>query len=170
MNNQKTTKITTMSMAIALVTVCTMVIRIPSINGYVNFGDIMIFIVASILGKRFGFIAGGFGSMFADLIGGYFIYMPATFIIKGLEGFIFGSVYERLKNNNTVVSLLIAGLIAGTEMFLGYFIYNYFMFGYADAIGSLIPGDIMQGYLSSIIAIPFVIAIKKTNFKLLNQE
>ncbi|WDC83893.1 ECF transporter S component [Caloramator sp. mosi_1] len=167
--NQKVSKIVTLAMAIALVTVCTMVIRIPSIKGYTNFGDIMIFVVAAVFGRKYGFIAGGLGSMLADLLGGYFIYAPATLIIKGIEGFIFAIVYEKL-NQETTIATLIAGLIAATEMMLGYFAFNYYMNGYASAIGSLIPGDLTQGLVSSIVAVPIVIAIKKTKFKLINQE
>lgn len=168
-NNQKVSKIVTLSMAIALVTVCTMVIRIPTVKGYTNFGDIMIFVIAAILGRKYGLIAGGIGSMMADLLGGYFIYVPATLVIKGIEGFLFSIVYEKL-NQETTIATLIAGLVAALEMMTGYFIYNYFMTGYAAALTSLISGDITQGLVSAVIAVPIILAIKKTKFRLINQQ
>lgn len=168
-SNQKVSKIVTLSMAIALVTVCTMVIRIPTVKGYTNFGDIMIFVIAAILGRKYGLIAGGIGSMMADLLGGYFIYAPATLIIKGIEGLLFAIVYEKL-NQETAISTLIAGLVAALEMMTGYFIYNYFMTGYAAALTSLISGDITQGLVSAVVAVPIILAIKKTKFRLINQQ
>ena len=62
-------KIVYTAMSIALVTVATMIIRIPTGEGYVNFGDIFIFIIAALIGKRTAVIAGGVGSAIADLIG-----------------------------------------------------------------------------------------------------
>lgn len=168
-NNQKVSKIVTLSMAIALVTVCTMIIRIPTVKGYTNFGDIMIFVIAAILGRKYGFIAGGLGSMLADLLGGYFIYAPATLVIKGVEGLLFALVYEKLKQETTIATF-IAALIAASEMMAGYFLFNYFMTGYAGAFESFITGDLIQGLVSAFVSVPIILAIKKTKFKLINQQ
>jgi uncharacterized membrane protein len=57
--NRTVTTIVYTALSIAMVTLLTMVIKVPSIRGgYVNFGDIAIFITAVILGKRAGFLAG----------------------------------------------------------------------------------------------------------------
>lgn len=164
--NQTLLKIIFYAVSIALVTVFTYVVRIPSINGYVNFGDIMIFTVAAILGKKYGFVAGAFGSALTDIIAGYLIYAPGTFFIKGLEGLLFGLIFENLQKQN--LSLFLAGLVAATEMVLGYFVYELFVFGYAAAIGSVF-GNIMQGVISLIVAVPIIIAVKKTNIDFINE-
>ncbi|MCX7951133.1 MAG: ECF transporter S component [Clostridiales bacterium] len=165
--DQKLLEIVYFAVASALVTVFTLVVRIPSINGYVNFGDIMIFVVAAMLGKKFGFVAGAFGSALADIIASYFIYAPATFLIKGVEGLLFAVVYEKLKNQN--YGLLVAGIIAASEMILGYFVYEYFVYGYAAAVGSVF-GNVMQGSISLLVAAPIIIAVKKTGINLLKQN
>ena len=86
-SNKTITTIVYTALSIAMVALATMAIKIPSVRGgYINFGDILIFIVAIFFGKKTGFLAGGLGSALSDIILGYSIYAPATFLIKGLEG------------------------------------------------------------------------------------
>lgn len=152
------------ALGIALVALSTMIIRIPTIRGYINFGDIMIFTIAVLLGKRGGFIAGALGSALADLLGGYFIYAPATFIIKGIEGFLCGVIF---KDNEKIfnITLPLATIIGGLFMVLGYYLYEFFMFGYATAIAS-VPGNLFQGLVSAIASLPIIIATRKSKSSL----
>ncbi|SKA94793.1 Uncharacterized membrane protein [Caloramator quimbayensis] len=157
------------AMAIALVTVATMIIRIPSPKmGYINFGDIMIFITAAILGRKIGFAAGGLGSAFADILGGYFIYAPATFIIKGIEGLILAMLVKKDKEGNLKSqSIVVASILSALWMVLGYFIYEYFMFGVGTAYPN-VPANLIQGGVSAAVAIPILLAAEKSGimFKL----
>lgn len=155
------------SLAVALVTVATMIIRIPSPKmGYINFGDIMIFITAAILGRKIGFVAGGLGSAIADILGGYFIYSPATFIIKGLEGLIFAFLIKKDANGNIKsASIFVASIVAGMWMVLGYFIYEYFMFGIGNAFPN-VPANMIQAGVSAAAAIPIVLAAQKSGITL----
>lgn len=168
MNNRTSKTLTTLvytAMAIALVTVATMFIRIPSIKGYVNFGDIMIFTTAALIGKRTGLIAGGIGSAIADLIG-YPIYAPATLIIKGIEGLICGLLIRKGKGGELKKgNYALAASVAAIWMIIGYFGYECFAFGYATAIGSVL-GNVTQGAVSAIASFPIVFAIKRTRISL----
>lgn len=148
------------SLGIALVALATMVIRIPTIKGYINFGDIMIFTVAVTLGRKSGFISGAIGSALADILGGYFIYAPATFIIKGIEGLICGIIF---KDNDKVlnITLPLATIVGGLWMAFGYYCYELPMFGGATAIAS-VPGNLFQGLVSAIAAIPIIVAARKS--------
>ena len=154
------------ALAIAMVTLSTMAIRIPTIKGYVNFGDIMIFAAAVLIGKRTGFLAGSIGSAMADVIAGYAIYAPGTFIIKGLEGLICALIIRKHEDGSINTKTLIAGVAAGAAwMIAGYFLYEYAVFGYAAAIAG-VPGNLLQGGVSAVAALPIVLAIKKTKFSL----
>ncbi|MCX7885093.1 MAG: ECF transporter S component [Caloramator sp.] len=157
------------AMAVALVTVATMIIRIPSPKmGYINFGDIMIFITAAILGEKIGFIAGGLGSAFADILGGYFIFAPATFIIKGIEGFIFAVLVKKDKEGRLKIqSIIFASILSALWMVLGYFIYEYLIFGIGTAYPNL-PANLIQGGVSAAASIPILLAAEKSGiiFKL----
>lgn len=160
--NQKLKTIVYTAMAIAMVTLSTLSIRIPTIKGYVNFGDIMIFVSAALIGKRTGFLAGGIGSALADIIGGYFIYAPGTFIIKGIEGLICGFIIRHNDEGKlNIPSLILACVLSAAWMVFGYFAYEYAIFGMATALPS-IPSNILQGGVSAVAVIPIVLALKKT--------
>ena len=76
----------------ALVCVATFAftIYVPQTRGFFNIGETMVYITALLFGPIVGGIAGGFGSMLADLILGYPHYALATLVIKACEGLIVG--------------------------------------------------------------------------------
>ncbi|HSH36743.1 ECF transporter S component [Schnuerera sp.] len=143
----------------ALTVVMTMVIHIPTIgtNGYLNLGDMVVLLAALTLGKKGGFVVGGLGSAMADLLLGYFHYAPITFIVKGLEGYIAGTLLETKIGSKKPI---IATSIAGIFMAFGYFIPEIFMYG-KGAIAS-IPGNIMQGLLGAVTSVVLYGALKRT--------
>ena len=149
---EKTNTIVMTAMMICLILLTTYIFKIPTpFQGYVHLGDAMIFLSVLILGKKNGAVAAAFGSALSDLMGGYVIYAPWTFVIKGLMAFVMGVFIEamlrrgahRLDGHHAakiagvplieIVGMLIAGLV----MVLGY--------GVADAV---IAGNVMTGILS----------------------
>ena len=68
MKDMNTKTITRLAILMALTTVMTMVIHIPTIgtNGYLNLGDMVVLLAVMLLGKKGGFIVGGLGSGLAD--------------------------------------------------------------------------------------------------------
>ena len=145
---------------IALTTIMTMIIHIPTLGteGYLNLGDMVVFLAALALGKKGGFVVGGFGSAMADLLLGYTHYAPITLIVKGLEGYIAGSLLETKIGKEKPI---IATSIAGIFMAFGYFVPEIFMYG-KGAIAS-IPGNIMQGLLGAVTSVVLYTALKRTN-------
>ena len=144
------------SLLIALTTVMTMVIHIPTpaTNGYINLGDMVVFMAAILLGPKGGFVVGGVGSALADLILGYTHYVPITLIVKGLEGFLAGYLLEK------EVKPIIATSIAGLFMASGYLLAELFLYG-KGAIVSF-PGNIVQGLFGAVAAVLLHKALGKT--------
>ena len=70
-------------------------LSIPATTGYFNFGEIMVYTSALLMGPYAGAFAGGVGSMISDLSLGYPYFAPGTLVIKGLEGFIVGYLGTR---------------------------------------------------------------------------
>ena len=68
----------------ALTCVMTMIVKIPvpATGGYVNLGDCVVLLAGWVLGPMYGGAAAGLGSMLADLVSGYPLYAPGTFVIK----------------------------------------------------------------------------------------
>lgn len=84
--NDNLKKMVTAALLAALTCAATMSVRIPTLGtgGYIHPGDALVILCGIILGPSWGFLAGGIGSTLADLLGGYFIYVPITLAIKGL--------------------------------------------------------------------------------------
>ena len=165
MKTMETEKMDTKSMVryailMALTTVMTMVVHIPTFgtNGYLNLGDMVVFLAALILGKKGGFIVGGLGSALADLLLGYSIYAPITLIVKGLEGYIAGSLLETKWGKK---SPLIATIIGGIWMAGGYYFAETFMYGAKASLAS-VPGNLLQGLVGAVTAVILFSALKKT--------
>jgi uncharacterized membrane protein len=86
--------ITSIMMALVTVVTITFSVYIPSSNGFFNIGESIVYLTAILFGPIIGAIAGGVGSMFADIILGYTHYALGTLIIKGIEGLVVGLVYR----------------------------------------------------------------------------
>jgi uncharacterized membrane protein len=160
MKDMDTKTITRIAVLMALTTVMTMVIHIPTIgtNGYLNLGDMVVFLAAIMLGRRGGFLVGGLGSALADILLGYTHYAPITFIVKGLEGYIAGKILETKLGERTPI---IATVIGGVFMAFGYYFAEIFMYGAKAALAS-IPGNLMQGLLGAVTAVVLYTTLKKT--------
>lgn len=162
-----TKRIVITAMLAALVCVATMSIRIPtpSTGGYIHPGDALVILSGIILGPGYGFLAAGIGSAMADLIGGYFIYVPITLIIKGLIALTSGFIYKKMQKNNATkyMAVTIGGIADVIFVAFGYFFCESFMYGAAGAAAS-IPANLIQGLGGMLIAMvlyPVVISIRE---------
>ena len=131
----------------ALSCVATMSIRIPTpgTGGYIHPGDAIVILSGVILGPVWGSLAAGIGSCMSDLLGGYLMYVPITFVIKGLVAFCSALAYEKLgkTQKSRYIGVAAGGLIDMILVAGGYFICEYFMYG-VGAFSS-IPANLIQG-------------------------
>ncbi len=153
--NSNLKKIVITALFAALACVATMSVRIPTpgTNGYIHPGDAIVILSGVILGPVYGLVAGGIGSAMADLLGGYFVYVPITFAIKGLIAVIAGLIYKKLgKSSKSRYAAVVLGGITDIVLVAGgYFVCEYFLYG-ASAAAS-IPANIIQGVGGLIIAV-----------------
>lgn len=162
--NSNLKKIVMTALFAALACVATMSIRIPTpgTSGYIHPGDAVVILAGIILGPVYGLLAGGIGSAMADLLGGYFIYVPITFAIKGLIALFAGLVFQKIgkESKSRYVAVLLGGVIDIVLVAGGYFICEYFLYG-ASAAAS-IPANIVQGVgglILSFVLYPVLMAI-----------
>jgi uncharacterized membrane protein len=143
----------------ALVTVSTYIVQIPvpATSGYINIGDVMVFTSALVFGPLVGGIAGGLGSSLADMLGGYWTFVPITFVVKGLEGLISGSI----SNGRNVTRDALAVLVGGVVMISGYFLAETYLLGYGSAAFLEVPGNISQITVGGLVGIPASYAVRK---------
>ena len=150
----KTKEIVLAALMAALACVATMVIKIPSpLNGYINLGDCIVLVAGWILSPAWGFLAAGIGSALADVLSGYLVYAPATFLIKGLMALIvcFGFKWLHQKWGN-LPSRIVSGIAAECLMIAGYFVFEGFLYGFSAVIVN-IPANAVQGVFGILIGI-----------------
>ena len=159
----KTQKIVMASLLAALCCVATMIIKIPSpLKGYLNLGDCVVLLSGWLLSPAYGFAAAGIGSALADIFSGYIVYAPATFVIKGIMAIIAHFFFKGMLGKlGKTPSRIIGGALAETEMILGYFVFEGFMYGFTPSVLN-IPANAVQGVAGLIIGIILVRIFDKT--------
>ena len=120
-------------MLAALTCVATMIIKIPSpLSGYLNLGDCIVLLSGWLMPPLYSFMAAATGSALADVLSGFLIYAPVTFLIKGLMALIACYGQKLLsKKTSGLFSHVIGGIIAEIFMILGYFIFEGILYGFA---------------------------------------
>ncbi len=165
-NGKNTTSTKTLvlsALMAALTCVGTMIIRIPTPTmGYIHPGDGFVLLSGLLLGPFWGSLAAGIGSALTDLIGGYFLYVPATLIIKALTALTGWALFETIKKigkgKNMTLALILSGAIGELVMVLGYFLYEIFLLADGSLAAGLIasaagiPANLIQGIFGVVIS------------------
>ncbi len=145
-----------MAIMSALVTVGTLIVRIPNpMGGYFNVGDVMIFVAALTFTPIIGGVAGGLGSCIADMIG-FPVFVVPTLVIKGLEGLI----ASLITNKKCLYRDVLAVVAAGTEMVIGYFLVEWYLWGLGEALAE-IPLNIAQVTIGGLVGIPIALVLRR---------
>ena len=152
----KTQKIVLAALFAALACIATLVIKIPSpLKGYINLGDCIVLLAGWLLSRGYGFMAAGLGSALADLILGYAVYAPVTFVVKGTM-----ALAASLGSGKGLVLKLVSGVAAELVMILGYYVFEGFMYGFGPAAIN-IPANAVQGVAGLVIGIILVKIFEK---------
>ena len=127
----RTLKLALIGIMTALTMVVTWILPIPMVSteGYINFGDAVIFITAATMGGIPAMIVGGIGSMLADILGGYAHWALFTLIIKGLEGLLCGLIFVSLDKLKRKVAMFVSMFVAALWMVLAYYFAGALMYG-----------------------------------------
>ena len=159
----KTKRIVMAALIAALVCVATMIIKIPSpLQGYLNLGDGIVLIAGWMLSPAYGFLAAALGSALADILSGYFVYAPATFVIKGVMALLAICVFKLLnKKTNDLLSRIISGIAAETLMVLGYFVFEGFLYGFVPSLVN-IPANAVQGVAGILLGVILIKIFQKS--------
>ncbi|MGN1419480.1 MAG: ECF transporter S component, partial [Acutalibacteraceae bacterium] len=173
MNQKKMFKICLTGLMAAIIAVFTAFIKFNTgINdGYLHFGDSMIYLAGCILGP-FGIISSAIGGALADILAGSAVWAIPTAIIKSLNciPFVVASHFYikkkpfRIINLYTVPMVVLSGLIT----IFGYLLAEGLMYSFPTAWTS-VPFSIIQAVGSAIIFILVGAALEAAKInKLLN--
>lgn len=133
----------------AMITLVTMV-AIPIAWGYLNLGDTIIMLLASVLPASLIFTIGGVASGLADVLMAYPQYALFTFIIKGLEGVIVALLFKHITSKGL---RFIPFLVAGFWIAFGYGLVDAFLYQNIQVGITSFGLNSLQGFVSAFIAI-----------------
>jgi uncharacterized membrane protein len=155
------------AMLSALVFLATLLINIKlpiSANGgLVHMGTAMLFIASILFGPKKGAFAGAVGMGLFDLVSGWTLWAPITFLSRALQGYIVGKIAWAggRKGNGTAFNVL--GMIVSTPpMIAAYYVWEGILYGNWITPLASIPGDIVQSVIGIVVALPVCIILKKT--------
>ena len=152
---KQTKKLVLTALFAALACVATMAIRIPTpgTGGYIHPGDAVVILCGIFLNPGAAFLAAGLGSAMADLLGGYFLYVPITFAIKGLVALLGSVAYRSLTRRfkSPYPALVCCGWIDILLVAGGYCLCESFIYGLAAAAAS-VPANLIQGASGLVIS------------------
>ena len=137
-------------------------VRLPiaANGGLIHLGNVPLFIGAILFGKKTGAIAGGVGMGLFDLLSGWTLWAPFTFVIVGIMGFVVG------KNFKWYVIAIAAACVIKV---VGYYIAEIVIYGNFFSPAASIPGNLVQIGVAAVIVLiviaPLNIAAKKTGLK-----
>lgn len=168
-----TFKVVLTAMMACLIMVAILFIRvpIPFTQGYVHLGDAMIFLAVLVLGWKYGALAAAIGGMLGDVVGGFAMWAPWTFAIKGIMALILGLVIyifpgKKGENERKSIAVKIAGMVlAGIFMVAAYYAAEGIMYGnwVTPLLG--VPWNIGQFAVGMVIALVIAEILCKTSAK-----
>ncbi len=167
---QKTRSLVESSFLIALVFVATLFINIKlpiaANGGLVHLGSAMLFTSAIVFGPKKGAIAGAFGMGLFDLVSGWTLWAPFTFVIRGLQGWIIGylahstTIKLKLTLKNALAIILSIPIMLTGYYFCEVILYNSWVIPFAS-----VTGNIVQNVVGLIVALPLCLALQKLQRK-----
>lgn len=158
--NLSTMTLNGMFIALTLIATAYVNVKLPiaSNGGLIHLGNVPLFVCAFLFGKKSGAIVGACGMGLFDLISGWAIWAPFTFIVVGSMGYVIGIITEKKKG---ISYQLIAILCAGMIKVIGYYIAEVILYHNIYSPVASIPGNIIQVTLAAIIVLPILNTLKR---------
>jgi len=132
-------------------------VPIPATGGYVHLGDLAATFGALAFGPWLGALIAGGGMAVADVIGGYAIYAPGTFVIHGLQAVVIALLGQR----RNAWMMFIAAAAGGVVVVGGYFLYQSLILGMGMAVAFVeVPFNILQASVG-LLGVPLYVLVRR---------
>lgn len=159
-SNIQSLAITALSIALVYLFTAFVNVQLPfgGKGGLIHLGNIPLFIFAILFGKKTGAIAGGIGMGLFDLVSGWTMWAPFTFVIVGLMGYVTGLVTEKKK---TYATYVLAMVLACIIKIVGYYIAEGILYGNWIVPFASIPGNLIQVGTAAFVVLIIITPLKK---------
>lgn len=123
---------------------------LSALGGYTHLGTLAMFLIAVKYGKFYGMISAALGMTIFDVLGGWLVWAPGTFVVRLFAGYVFGLLAESSKGQGkslvkNVLSLLGGGLV----ILVGYYVFESIVISdFITATASII-GNVLQLVIAS---------------------
>ena len=163
-STQSIRRLTTAGVLAAAIVLFTTLVSIPMPGGlgYINLGDAGVLLAGVLLGGGWGALCAGTASAISDVLLGWGIYAPATFVIKGAVALVGGLLFAATKKQIRFAFLFVAALIVP----LGYFFYETLLYGSAAAIPNILFNAIQCAVGAAVAAALSAVLLKTKLFQL----
>ena len=163
MNAQKIRRLVLTALFAALTCTATALLHIPSpVGGYFNLGDTVLLLGAFLLGPVCGAIAGGIGAAMADILLSFVLYAPATCVIKLLTALTAACILRAMRKRRMLGAVI--GAAAGElVMVLGYFLYEWVLYGFAGSAESMLTVNLPQAAVSAAAAVIVFLVLERAH-------
>jgi len=162
-NMSKTKQLVFAALFVALVFVFTAFInvRLPiaANGGLIHLGNVPLFVIAILYGKKFGALAGGVGMALFDLMGGWLLWAPFTLVIVALMGYAVGAICEKRQG---LAWYAVAFVVATLIKIVGYYLAEMIIFGNALVPLASVPGNLVQMGVAILAVLPIADKLKRT--------
>lgn len=129
-------------------------VRLPiaANGGLVHLGNVPLFLGAILFGRKTGMIAGGVGMGLFDLLSGWTLWAPFTFVIVGLMGYTAGKMTEKASHHR--FRWYAAAMLAACMIKIGgYYVAEGILYGNWIAPVTSIPGNVIQVGVAAVITL-----------------
>lgn len=154
----KNRKLVLAALFAALNCMMTIIIQIPAPTGYVNLGDCAVLLGAWVLGPVWGGGAAALGSTMADLLGGWALYAPGTFVIKFVIAAVAAYILRAVKGRK---GIFLGAVVAELLMAGGYFLYESLVLKIGAAAVACIPINLVQGAVSVVAGVAAALLLER---------
>lgn len=158
--NSKSLVINAVCIALTYVFTSMVNIRLPigGSGGLIHLGNVPLFLAAILFGRKTGALAGGIGMAFFDLLSGWTLWAPFTFVIVGTMGYVVGAITEKHRGFMWNLGAMIC---ACAIKIAGYYIAEGIIYGNWIAPVMSIPGNLIQVGVAAVLVLPVAGYLKK---------
>lgn len=146
----------------AFVFIMTFVPKIPIPLGYAHLGDAVIYLLVLFIGRREACLAAAIGSAFADLMGGFPIWIIPTLIIKWvMVEAVFWIVRPDVSPCKFLsLRMVVAFLVSSAWMVVSYAAAGAILYSSVASALPMIPGLIGEGLINMAVAFAAGVALR----------